>query len=527
MKVLEKNSEDRRLSFEITETDLGGRVGRLTVGGRRATTPCLLPVVHPVHQIIPASDLRTMGFEAVMTNSMILYKREKDKGKARGIRSILGFDGLVMTDSGGYQALEYGGVDVTYEEIAGFQVAIGSDLAVTLDRPTGLTSSREHAVETVEYSLKNALKTLRAYRDRGTVWVGPVQGGLFLDLLARSAGDLVEAGFEFLALGSPTQVMENYMFVELVRMISRARKEMPYSMPLHLFGAGHPLTMALSIALGCDTFDSASYILFARQDRYMTERGTVELKRMQYLPCSCPVCATTSVGDLASMGREERVKKLALHNLFLLRKELMACREAVTEGRLWDLVEEKAAAHPRVSEGFREMAGQAELMKAGTALLKERGLLLRSETDEERPELMLASERLRSIKRRRSSSTALLLLTRGRRLRGAELLPAKKLGTVDLYRLHPRLGVYPAELDFLYPFTQTVEIREMNGRRRGNGSAAEIGLEEVKRMGYAKVLTAIPMREGEKLRIWRRKTRRRRRRRSPSPSSPSQASRTR
>ena len=168
------------MSFEITETDLGGRVGRLAVGGRRATTPCLLPVVHPVHQIIPASDLRSMGFEAIMTNSMILYKRERDEGKARGIRSILGFDGLVMTDSGGYQALEYGGVDVTWEEIAAFQVAIGSDLAVTLDRPTGLTSSREHAVETVEYSLKNALKTLRAYRDRGTVWVGPVQGGLSL-----------------------------------------------------------------------------------------------------------------------------------------------------------------------------------------------------------------------------------------------------------------------------------------------------------------------------------------------------------
>ena len=526
MKVLEKNSEDRRVSFEITETDLGGRVGRLTVGGRRATTPCLLPVVHPVHQIIPASDLRSMGFEAVMTNSMILYKREKDEGKARGIRSILGFDGLVMTDSGGYQALEYGGVDVTYEEIAGFQVAIGSDLAVTLDRPTGLTSSRKHAVETVEYSLKNALKTLRAYRDRGTVWVGPVQGGLFLDLLARSAGTLVESGFEFLALGSPTQVMENYMFVELVRMISRARKEMPYSMPLHLFGAGHPLTMALSIALGCDTFDSASYILFARQERYMTERGTVELKKMQYLPCSCPVCSTTSVGDLTSMGREERVKKLALHNLFLLRKELLTCREAVTEGRLWDLVEEKAAAHPRVSEGFREMAGQAELMKAGTALLKDRGLFLRSEMDEERPELMLAAERLKNIKRRRSTS-ALLLLTRGRRLRETQLPPEKKPGSVDLYRLHPQLGAYPAELDFLYPFTQTVEIREMNGERRPKDSPRAAGLDELKRMGYKKILIAIPTRKGGKLKIWRQSAEGRRRRRSPSPSSPSQASHTR
>src|SRR2546426_8759452 len=132
MKVLEENSVDRRLSFEVTETDLGGRVGRLTVGGRRATTPCLLPVVHPVHQIIPASELRSMGFEAVMTNSLILYKRERDEGKARGIRSILGFDGLVMTDSGGYQVLEYGGGVVFFQEIAGFPEAVGFKLSRTM-----------------------------------------------------------------------------------------------------------------------------------------------------------------------------------------------------------------------------------------------------------------------------------------------------------------------------------------------------------------------------------------------------------
>src|SRR5256712_9891345 len=136
MKVPEKNSEDRRVSFEITETDLGGRDGRLTVGDRRATTQCLPPVVHPVHKIIPASDLRTMGFEAVMTNSMILYKREKDEGKARGIRSILGFDGLVMTDSGGYQVLEYGGARVAFVGADGSQVAVGRGLAVTASPAT-------------------------------------------------------------------------------------------------------------------------------------------------------------------------------------------------------------------------------------------------------------------------------------------------------------------------------------------------------------------------------------------------------
>src|SRR2546427_6510075 len=159
MKALKKDSVDRRLSYEVTERDLGGRVGRLTVGGRRATTPCLLPVVHPVHQIIPASELRSMGFEAVMTNSLILYKRERDEGKARGIRSILGFDGLVMTDSGGYQVLEYGGGGICYAENTGNPKGSGSDLPATLDRATQLTSLKEATDETVEYNLRHCAST--------------------------------------------------------------------------------------------------------------------------------------------------------------------------------------------------------------------------------------------------------------------------------------------------------------------------------------------------------------------------------
>ena len=143
-------------------------------------------------------------------------------------------------------------------------------------------------------------------------------------------------------------MMDNYLFADLVRMIVAARRAMPYSVPLHLFGAGHPLTLPLSVALGCDTFDSASYVLFARQGRYMTERGTLILEEMTYLPCSCPTCNSTTRTDLVLMERRERVNKLSLHNLYLLRQDVLRCKEAISEGRLWDLVEERAAAHPRV-----------------------------------------------------------------------------------------------------------------------------------------------------------------------------------
>ncbi len=472
--------------FEVRETDLLGRNGTINVNGKRFATPCLLPVVHPVRQLIPMNQLHEMGFEALMTNSFILYKRLREEALQKGLHSLLAYDGALMTDSGGYQVLEYGSVEVSNIQIAEFQVGIGSDLAVTLDRPTGYSRSVRHARSTTTQSLKSAIETITEFGDSDTTWVGPIQGGLFPRLISMASRRLVNAGFRFLALGSPTPVMENYHFDELVNMILAARRNMPYSMPLHLFGAGHPLTMALSVALGSDTFDSASYILFARQGRYMTERGILNVNEMEYLPCSCPACNSTSPNELKGLTGEERIITLSLHNLYLLRKEMMNCRQAISEGRLWDVVEERAAAHPSVQAALLEIAKHSDSLEAGTPMLKERGLLVRGATDLFRPELRIASRRLNSVRKRRAPKALLLV--------GPDGMPSSLMrlstgnrralerGEVDLYRLHPQLGPYPSELDFVYPFTQTVQV----DTHVGDDSILE-GIKRLKSLGYMSV----------------------------------------
>ncbi|MDG6898739.1 MAG: tRNA-guanine transglycosylase, partial [Nitrososphaerota archaeon] len=208
-----------RLSFEVKESDLLGRIGRLSIGKRTIETPYLFPVIHPVYQAIGLDEIEQMGFHGVMTNSYILRKRRREEAIEHGLHKLLGFDGMIMTDSGGYQVLEYGDLDASYDEVADFQSRMGSDLAVTLDRPTGYSKSRTYATSTMEESLRGALATIRDFGDSETVWVGPVQGGLFGDLLKRSAGEMVAAGFQMLALGSPVQVMQNYRYEELVRML--------------------------------------------------------------------------------------------------------------------------------------------------------------------------------------------------------------------------------------------------------------------------------------------------------------------
>src|SRR6202790_2861630 len=129
-------------SFEVRETDLMGRVGVMKIGQKSFETPCLTPVIHPVWRDIPLSQFKAMGFDILMTNSYILYKRKRSEALEKGLHDLIGFQGVMMTDSGGYQVLEYGDTEFTPEEIADFQSRIGSDLAVTLDKPTGYTNSR-------------------------------------------------------------------------------------------------------------------------------------------------------------------------------------------------------------------------------------------------------------------------------------------------------------------------------------------------------------------------------------------------
>ncbi len=471
-------------SFEVKECDLLGRLGVLSVGQRRLETPCLLPVVHPVSQMIAPSELLSMGFRGLMTNSYILRSRRREEALREGVHKILSYEGFVMTDSGGYQVLEYGDLGVRYGDVAAFQSGIGSDAAVTLDRPTGYPQNRPAAEDSVDYSMRNALKTLKEFGEGGTLWIGPVQGGLYLDLVKRSAAALAAGGFQMLALGSPVQVMQNYMFPDLARMILATRKAVPYSVPLHLFGAGHPLTMALAVALGCDTFDSASYVLFARRGRYMSPSGVAPLESMKSLPCSCPVCSKTSVKELLERGHADRTKALALHNLHVLRAEVESCKEAISEGTLWDLVVERSMAHPMLRKAVPVMVENAELLAEGTPAIKDRGLFLRDGYDLRRPELLNSRERLaRSLKR--SAPKAALMAHGGSPTHGVE---RKLKDKADVYKLHLALGPYPPELDFTYPFAQTSaadELREADVKRAVTGLRG-LGYRSVKVVGGRK-----------------------------------------
>lgn len=433
--------------FEVLCTDLAGAIGRLQTGHGTVSTPAFVPVVHPVAQSIPPSKMRKLGFEMVITNAYIAMRRLRERASKEGIHSAIGHDGPVMTDSGGYQVLEYGKLDVKPEEMAEFEARIGSDVPVPLDRPTGVGMKREEARKRVEETLAAAKSTIESHP--GPLWAGPVQGSEHHDIVAHSAGSLVRMGFGMLALGSPVEFMESYRYAQLASMIIAARKAAPRHVPLHLFGAGHPMTIPLAVALGCDTFDSASYMLYAKRGMYMTEDATRELSGIGEFSCPCEVCSSRTPSELARDADSERL--LALHNLHAIRSEVARTREALREGRLWEHVMKKGAAHPRLHEAGRVVARESEYLAEATPAFKKRAAFFSSPLDQYRPE---AAAFRKAVSGFRTPKKKLRVVPWARQKPAYLSAEYRALGAgadTQVCQYSPFLGPVPVELSDLYP----------------------------------------------------------------------------
>jgi 7-cyano-7-deazaguanine tRNA-ribosyltransferase len=377
------------MSFEIKEEDLLGRIGRLKTKNGTVETPALLPVVNPAIQpVLPERMKREFGFEALTTNAYIIKQRFQDQPVRDGIHRFINFDGAIMTDSGAYQILVYGDIQTNPKEIVSYQERINTDIATILDIPTGWKISKEKAQRTVRETLRRARELFKSKTRDGILWVGPVQGGRYLDLVARSAERMRGLPFDIHALGSPTEVMEHYRFDVLVEMIMTAKMNLPIDRPLHLFGAGHPFMFTLAVASGCDLFDSAAYALYAREDRYMTENGTHRLNELTYFPCSCPKCSGSTPKQVLELERKKRITFLAEHNLYVCGSEIKRVKQAIKDGRLWEHLEMRAHAHPALFRAIRALSKYGEFVERHSPVSKNSGLFFFNSLSLMRPEVV-------------------------------------------------------------------------------------------------------------------------------------------
>ena len=455
------------MSFETKEKDLLARIGKLKTKSGTVETPLLFPVINPnIQPVSPRRLKETFGFEAVITNAYILKKRFQNKPIKQGLHKFLDFNGVIMTDSGAYQILVYGSVETSQAEIVEYQERIGSDIATILDIPTGWKVSKEHAEKTVTETLQRAKDFLKTKTRDDILWVGPIQGGRHIDLVTKSAAEMSKLPFQVHALGSPTEVMENYRFDVLVDMIMAAKRNLPVERPLHLFGAGHPMMFSLAVALGCDFFDSAAYALYARENRYMTENGTWRLSELDYFPCPCPKCTGATPKAVLEMPQKDREKFLAEHNLYVCQAELKRIKQSIRDGKLWEHLEMRAHTHPALSTALKKLKNHENFIENYSSTVKRSGLFFFSSISLARPEVVQYRNRMLERYCPPETARVLLLVPQTRKKpfhKAQEFNKIRQIlqrsgealsSTVHVCFYAAPFGLIPLELDEIYPLSQ-------------------------------------------------------------------------
>ncbi len=456
---------ENRLVFEISQTDLLGKIGQFTtLQNRKIRTPNLFPVVDPRRQeISPAEMYKEFKVEGIITSAYLSKKRGiiEQAIEAGGIHRWLDFPSVIMMDSGAYQLMAYGDVDIGEEETVQIQESLSPDIGVPLDMPILPTTRKEEVATRIEVTIERICRLSSIANREDMIWTLPIQGGRYVDLM-QSYLDTVKSkdcfGFyQFYALGSVVPIMISYDYETLVSMMEIARKNIPNTYPLHLFGAGHPMMFALATAMGYDTFDSAAYILMAKDGRYLTTKGTYAIKELEDFPCYCKQCVGLTPKEVRKLTKTEQIEFLAKHNLYVSMGEISTIRQAIREGRLWDLVRDRARAHPKLFDGVQKLISSKHLMKElqqGTPITKASSLSIFDKQDAHRPELSI--DFLNLARKEKQQAKIIILGNNASTYHLVQAYIKKTRIEEDLYVFHPIVGLIPLELADAYPVNQIV-----------------------------------------------------------------------
>ena len=459
--------------FEIFESDLLGRNGIIHSQKGKIRTPSFVPVVHPevTKNLVNVADFQSkFDVDLIITSSYILKRRFSDS--EINLHDLTNFQGPIMTDSGAYQSLVYGEIDLTPENVIEYQEMIGSDFAVPLDIPISKTDSYEIAKSKVQETILRSQNVPSLIKSQKTIWVGPIQGGRFLDLVKKTA---IEANkidcFNMFAIGSVVELMNDYKYDTLIDIILTAKQILNPAKPIHLFGAGHPSMFPLIVAAGCDTFDSAAYALYAQDDRYMTSNYTYQLVDLKEFPCNCPICSNINPKDLLKLEKIERKKLLAAHNLYVCQTEIKNIRSSISSGTFWNLLESRSRVHPSLRRGFNRLQKYSRQLSKNTASTKKKGVLFTSESDLNRPEILLHKNRLNNLSAKKRKKLLLISLLNDeiketyqiyKIIRNCIIQRPDLIKKFEIWIVAPYFGLLPIEVSEVYPLTQSVLVKDIS-----------------------------------------------------------------
>ncbi len=353
------------MKFEVVATDGAARAGRLTTTHGAVETPVFMPVgTHGTVKALGPDDLRAAGAQIVLANTYHLFLRPGHEvvRELGGLHRFMGWDGVILTDSGGFQVFSLsklrkitdagvefrspvdGSTHFLSPEIAvEVQQALGADIMHPLDECLAYPASHEAAERSLELTLRWAARSKAAHVGRGAAsqaMFGIVQGGTDEELRTRAARATVELGFDGyaiggMAVGEPKQAM--YDLTALVASL------VPAGQPRYLMGVGKPEDLVEAVARGVDMFDCVLPTRNARNGQAFTADGPVTLKQARYAraaapldaECACYACRDFSRAYLRHLfmsGELLAYRLLTLHNVTFFLRLMREMRSAIAEG---------------------------------------------------------------------------------------------------------------------------------------------------------------------------------------------------
>ncbi len=350
------------VAIEITARDGAARAGVARTARGAYRTPCFIPVgTRGAVKYLSVADYERLGCEIVLGNTYHLMLRPGVDVIAAlgGLGRFAGWDGLTLTDSGGYQVFSLGpmidddGVRfrsvydgslhrLTPESAVAVQERLGADIQMVLDVCPPLPSPVEVVRQAAGRTAAWAVRARAAHRRPDQALFGIVQGGIDVGLRAESAKRTVELDFDGYGIGG-LSVGETRD--ELLPALAAALEHLPDDRPRYLMGVGDPAARVEAIALGVDQFDCVLQTRLGRHGTALTTGGKLQLKNARHATtdepvdatCACEVCRRHSrayLRHLFQVNEPTAQRLLSLHNLAWTFQLLDRIRQAITAGTM-------------------------------------------------------------------------------------------------------------------------------------------------------------------------------------------------
>jgi queuine tRNA-ribosyltransferase len=352
------------VKFRVSHHDGNARRGVLELAHGTVDTPAFMPVgTYGTVKAMSPAELDEIGAQIVLGNTFHLWLRPGTEiiAKHGGLHRFMGWNGPILTDSGGFQVFSLGALRkiteegvkfaspingdrllLTPEESMRVQCVLDSDIAMVFDDCTPHPATHKQAEKSMRLSLRWAERSKAAFRASRNALFGIVQGSVYADLREASLAGLASLGFDGyaiggLAVGEPADERE--------RILTHTAPRLPADRPRYLMGMGTPEDLIGAVAAGLDMFDCVLPTRNARNGWLYTRRGDVKIRNARWRDdarpldesCACYACRHFTRAYLHHLQKANEIlgaRLNTLHNLYYYQTLMRELRAAIEGGRL-------------------------------------------------------------------------------------------------------------------------------------------------------------------------------------------------